>query len=211
MKSAERLFDIYCRSVGRNSKLLLNVSPTRDGVLHPNDVASLMAFRDLRAARFAEVGKPTRGFDVRLAKPVQISGLRLEENIEHGQSVARFSVLGEEPTGWRELARGATIGYARIERFAPVTVRAVRSSGVQSHTVGMGDLSPGSYTMEGVLPSTGTRMIALRSLAEALAAITRPSRERAMLHATQPPSISIGSLRPVATSTRWICLWGSRK
>ena len=52
--------------------------------------------------------------------------VRLEENIEHGQSVARFSVLGEESTGWRELARGATIGYARIERFAPVTVSAIR-------------------------------------------------------------------------------------
>ena len=119
VKSADRLFDIYCRSVGRNSKLLLNVPPTRDGVLHPNDVASLMAFRDLRAARFVEVGEPTRGLDVRLAKPVQISGVRLEEDIEHGQSVARFSVLGEESTGWRELARGATIGYARIERFTP--------------------------------------------------------------------------------------------
>ena len=57
VKSADRLFDIYCHSVGRNSKLLLNVPPTRDGVLHPNDIASLMAFRDLRAARFAEVAQ----------------------------------------------------------------------------------------------------------------------------------------------------------
>ena len=63
---------------------------------------------------------------MRLAKPVQIAGVRLEEDIEHGQSVARFSVLGETSTGWRELARGATIGYARIERFAPVTVSAIR-------------------------------------------------------------------------------------
>ena len=63
---------------------------------------------------------------MRLAKPVQISGVRLEENIEHGQSVARFSVLGQEPTGWRELARGTTIGHARIERFTPITVSAIR-------------------------------------------------------------------------------------
>ena len=125
VKSGEQLFDIYCRSVGRNSKLLLNVPPTRDGVFHPNDVASLMAFRDLRAARFVEVASG-RGLNMKLPKPVQIAAVRLEENIERGQSVARFSIHGEEPTGWRELARGATIGYARIERFSPVTVSAIR-------------------------------------------------------------------------------------
>ena len=126
VKSGERLFDIYCRSVGRNSKLLLNVPPTRDGVFHANDVASLMAFRDLRAARFVEVGKPGRALEVRFSKPVQVAGVRLEEDIEHGQSVARFSVLGEGPGGWHELARGATIGYARIERFTPFTISAIR-------------------------------------------------------------------------------------
>ena len=135
VKSGERLFDIYCRSVGRNSKLLLNVPPTRDGVLHPNDVASLMAFRDLRAARFVQVGggqsawSPAadgRQLEVPLTKPVRIDAVRIEEDIEQGQVVARFSVHGQEPTGWRELARGATIGYARIERFTPVAVSAVR-------------------------------------------------------------------------------------
>ena len=63
---------------------------------------------------------------MRFTKPVQIGAVRIEEDIEHGQAVARFAVHGETSTGWRELARGATIGYARIERFAPVTVSAVR-------------------------------------------------------------------------------------
>jgi alpha-L-fucosidase len=136
VKSAERLFDIYCQSVGRNSKLLLNVPPTRDGLLHPNDVASLMAFRDLRAARFVEVAGRERSswtnvaaggqLEVRLAKPVRIAGVRLDEDIERGQAIARFSVLGEMDRAWRELARGTTVGYARIERVTPVTIGAVR-------------------------------------------------------------------------------------
>ena len=135
VKPGERLFDIYCRSVGRNSKLLLNVPPTRDGVLHPNDVASLMAFRDLRAARFVQVGVGQSAWslaagggqlDVPFTKPVRIDAVRIEEDIEHGQTVARFAIQGQDAGAWRELARGATIGYARIERFAPVTVTAVR-------------------------------------------------------------------------------------
>lgn len=136
VKSADHLFDIYCRSVGRNSKLLLNVPPTRDGVLHPNDIASLMAFRDLREARLVEAGSG-RQREIRLRTPVRIAAVRLEEDVEQGQSVAHFSVHGETSTGWRELARGATIGYARIERFAPVTVSAVRVDVEESLTPGV--------------------------------------------------------------------------
>jgi hypothetical protein len=53
-------------------------------------------------------------------------GVRLEEDIERGQAVARFSVHCETAAGWRELARGRTVGYARIERFEPVTALAIR-------------------------------------------------------------------------------------
>ena len=55
-----------------------------------------------------------------------IAAVRVEEDIAQGQAVARFTIQGQEPTGWRHLARGATIGYARIERFTPVTVSAIR-------------------------------------------------------------------------------------
>ena len=47
----ERLIDIYEKSVGGNATLLLNVPPTREGLLHPNDVALLGRFGAyLRAA-----------------------------------------------------------------------------------------------------------------------------------------------------------------
>ena len=47
VKSLHDLLDIYYRSVGRNSVLLLNVPPDRRGLFHENDVARL---RELRAA-----------------------------------------------------------------------------------------------------------------------------------------------------------------
>jgi alpha-L-fucosidase len=37
VRSVDALVNLYFRSVGRNAKLLLNVPPTRDGVLHPTD------------------------------------------------------------------------------------------------------------------------------------------------------------------------------
>jgi len=39
--------------VGRNSNLLLNVPPDRRGLLHENDVKSLLAFRELREKEFS--------------------------------------------------------------------------------------------------------------------------------------------------------------
>ena len=52
---------------------------------------------------------------------------RLEEDIVGGQVVAAHTLLGsEDGNSWRGLTRGTTIGYARIARFEPATVRRVR-------------------------------------------------------------------------------------
>ena len=44
VKSLEKLMDIYFNSVGRNSVLLLNLPPNKDGLLHDNDVKRLKEF-----------------------------------------------------------------------------------------------------------------------------------------------------------------------
>jgi alpha-L-fucosidase len=53
VRTPENLMELYYSSVGRNSNLLLNVPPDRRGLLHENDVKSLMAFRELREKEFA--------------------------------------------------------------------------------------------------------------------------------------------------------------
>src|SRR5262249_56639193 len=53
VRAADNLVDLYCSSVGRNAKLLLNVPPTRDGLLHTTDVARLAAFRSQLDTLFA--------------------------------------------------------------------------------------------------------------------------------------------------------------
>lgn len=47
VKSPEYLADLYMKSVGRNSSLLLNVPPNAAGVFHENDVNSLIGFRKI--------------------------------------------------------------------------------------------------------------------------------------------------------------------
>jgi len=52
VRSPENLMDLYYASVGRNCNLLLNVPPDNRGLLHENDVKSLLAFRTLREKEF---------------------------------------------------------------------------------------------------------------------------------------------------------------
>lgn len=53
VRSPENLMELYYSSVGRNCNLLLNVPPDRRGLIHENDVKSLLTFRELRKKEFA--------------------------------------------------------------------------------------------------------------------------------------------------------------
>ena len=138
VRTVDSLVDLYCSSVGRNSKLLLNVPPTREGLLHDTDVARLAAFRERRGTMFARdlaagshpawrtTGDRRATVDLELDAPATISLVRLEEPIARGQAVARYTLYGATDGEWQPLARGTTIGYAKIDRFAPARVRRVR-------------------------------------------------------------------------------------
>jgi alpha-L-fucosidase len=141
VKSVDALMNLYLRSVGRNAKLLLNVPPTKDGVLHPTDVERLTGFADRRRAMFAEdlmaLAHPAPGPAIlpadesgavwRFDRDTSISAIRLEESIENGQCVSNFvlsGVVSDNTT--EEILRGSTIGYARVERLTPRVVRGLR-------------------------------------------------------------------------------------
>ena len=138
VRSAENLEQLFFSSVGRNSKLLLNVPPTREGVLHTNDVRSLLGMRERLDARFAnEVSAgSTRRFtpentqralaELTFTRPARVHTLDLAEEISEGQRVARHAVFGLVGGQWMELHRGTTIGYRRLVSIAPREVAAIR-------------------------------------------------------------------------------------
>lgn len=133
VKPVDRLVGLYFSSVGRNSKLLLNVPPTPAGLLHETDVAHLVGMRaqlDTMFASDAAAGRPVSWerdvATVDLAGTVRVGIVRIEEAIESGQAVARHRVEGLARAGWIELAHGTTVGYARLHRVEPVEISAAR-------------------------------------------------------------------------------------
>ena len=133
VKSAEELVDLYFKSVGRNANLLLNVPPTREGLLHDADVAALSAFGDRLGAIFdtdlakrAKVSHSSRGMTLTLTRPVQFDVVDLQEAIEHGQTIARYRVDAWDGGAWQTISRGTTIGHRKLDRVAVTRADRVR-------------------------------------------------------------------------------------
>ena len=138
VRSADNLVDLYFSSVGRNAKLLLNVPPTRDGLLHDTDVARLGAFRDrmtslvntglsdTASATWTVTGARTAEAELDLGRALPVSVTRLAEPIALGQAVSRYTLYASNTGDWTVLSHGTTIGYAKMDRFAPVTMRRLK-------------------------------------------------------------------------------------
>ena len=54
VKSVKQLMDIYCKSVGYNSVLLLNIPPDREGRINAADAQRLKEFAEFRKKAFAD-------------------------------------------------------------------------------------------------------------------------------------------------------------
>jgi alpha-L-fucosidase len=134
VKTVQQLTDLYFLSVGRNSKLLLNVPPTRAGLLHTTDVARLAGMR-ARLVDLFEVdvvgdrglfhsAENRYGLDLGRVQRVAIADLR--EDITRGQNIARYVLEGSAGGPWFTLSEGTTVGNRKLDRFEPLNVRHIR-------------------------------------------------------------------------------------
>jgi alpha-L-fucosidase len=138
VRSPKGLMDLYFTSVGRNSVLLLNIPPDRDGLISDADVRSLRGWRRLMDGTFGhdlavrtlrrDSGWTTemrfRGEDGDYAETFDV--LMLQEDIRVGQCVERWVFEVENHGEWVQVASGTTIGYKRLLRFPAVTANRVR-------------------------------------------------------------------------------------
>ncbi len=156
VKSLPRLVDIYYESVGRNSLLLLNLSPDRRGLVHATDSLRLLEWKhqldlDLKdnlvtagctfSSGYPEnlknafddnsdtwwQAKGNSGYlEIDFGRPVTCNRLLLQEYIPEGQKVKAFHAEYQADGDWKELVKGTTIGYKRIFRFFPIKAQKIR-------------------------------------------------------------------------------------
>ena len=124
VKSLRDLANIYLTSVGRNSVLLLNIPPDRNGRIAPGDSIRLMELRRWIDTNFTDNLVNDKG--AALNGSATVNCVVIEEDISRGQRVEEFTVIGKTPSGDEvELAKGTTVGKKRILTFDPTEVSEV--------------------------------------------------------------------------------------
>ena len=120
----ERLVRIWKDSVGRGLGLILNLPPTREGLLDEADIARLLELRDATRPFFAPPlaeGSPAAdgAWTLRLPEGSACRAAWLEEAIAEGQRIAAFAIEHRPAPDapWREVARGETVGRRRLVEF----------------------------------------------------------------------------------------------
>lgn len=143
VKSLNHLTDIYFKSVGYNSVLLLNIPPDLRGLINENDVQRLKEFSSYLKKTFARnyvlKGNETwhgtsgtvRQYDIQ--KDALVNAFMIQEDISKGQRIESFLVEAYKDGSWIHMAEGTTVGYKRLVRFSDtrperirITIRSVR-------------------------------------------------------------------------------------
>lgn len=126
----ESLLDMYCKSVGRNSTLVMGLTPDPDGLLPEPDVKRLTEWGDEIRKRF---GTPLargngKGNKVKIELPQaqKINCVILREEIKQGERVREYTLEGRVDKKWIKLGEGECIGNKRIQQFEEVTCSAVQ-------------------------------------------------------------------------------------
>lgn len=136
-KSLDKLIEIYYKSVGYNSVLLLNVPPDTRGKFDDRDIAVLGQFGNYIKTTFANGllknvtntwvnAKIGDSKEYALKTPSAINVLLIQEDIMKGQRVEKFSVEVYSSGQWKKITVNnkepnlTTIGYKRLVKFDTV-------------------------------------------------------------------------------------------
>lgn len=126
----EQLMDMYYRSVGHNTSLIMGLTPNADGLLPQADVWRLKEWGDEIKRRFGSPRAETSGngkrLTLKLKERTHINHIVLQEDIAQGERVREFVVEGKTKNGWQTIFEGSVIGHKFIHKFDEMVVNAVR-------------------------------------------------------------------------------------
>ena len=126
----DRLLAMHEHSVGRNSTLILGVTPDTRGLIPEADARRLAEFAAAIRRRYAAPAGTASGvgteLTLRLDASKRIDRIVLQEEIRHGERVRQLHVDALVDSRWQEIATGSCIGHKRIHSIAPITTSQLR-------------------------------------------------------------------------------------
>jgi alpha-L-fucosidase len=128
--SLDKLMDIYYRSVGHGTNLLLNVAPDNRGLIPDVDVQRVQEFGKEIKKRFANSIAETSGegneLVFSLSAETVIDHVILMEEIAHGERVRKYVLEAKQGDNWVTLVKASAVGHKKIDQFDPVSTDLLR-------------------------------------------------------------------------------------
>ncbi len=119
----DRLIDMYYRSVGHNSTLILGITPDISGRLPQADVTRLRELGDAIRSIFSQPLATTSGsgtcLELMFEEETTFDHVVIQEDIRHGERVRGYKLEVKRNGCWEPLAQGTCIGHKRLHRFPP--------------------------------------------------------------------------------------------
>lgn len=124
LRSLDQLMEIYYRSVGHGTNLLLNVAPDDRGLIPEVDKRRVLEFGGEIRRRFSKPIAKTQGegeeIELSLPEGSLVDHAVLMEEIAQGERIREYALLARTDAGWKRLVEGSAIGHKKIDRFTPL-------------------------------------------------------------------------------------------
>lgn len=137
--SLDELLNIYYRSIGRGTNLLLNISPDTRGLLPEADIERVTEFADEIKRRFKypikEISGKTECLELVLSSFTKIDHVILMEEISEGELVREYMIEAEQDGKWVELIQGIAIGHKKIHSFRSILTDKIRLTILKSEGI----------------------------------------------------------------------------
>lgn len=126
----QNLVEMYYKSVGHNTTLILGVTPNAEGLMPEPDVKRLKEFGDEINRRFsaplAQVSGKGISIPLVLDESQSINHIVLQEDISKGERVREFKLEAEINGRWTAVYSGSSIGHKHIVPIDPVHTDKIR-------------------------------------------------------------------------------------
>lgn len=150
LMTTEQFMDMYYKSVGRGSVLLLNSSPDTSGVIPDSHVEAYQKFGAELSLRFGSPILSKSGdqgsVELVFSQPTAVNHLILQEDLRKGQRVRSYLIEGFKDGKWHPIYEGKSIGQKKIDYFPTETVEKLRVSLLES--VGTTTLKASAFFVE---------------------------------------------------------------
>lgn len=140
IKSIPALIDIYEKSVGRNSVLLLNIPPNNAGRISEMDSLRLFEFAQYLHQTYSynlaenmpmiqektSTNSTEQTYILSAKEEIIFNRIVLKESVRSGQNIDHFVIEYWKNGSWFPLLTGTTIGYKRILKIADLHTSKLR-------------------------------------------------------------------------------------